>query len=575
MSNPTVSSIAPSSFPGSRPRKVAFETLPRIVREHFVASTSETFPPWPILRAHPVAPAARAWIMVSLAALAVLFLAIAAGFGDPHSQYVTHPRWAALLFGLLCATAVGALLRAIAARNAHNLPFRAGVYLFPSEVIDARSGVLGVYSLAQLATIDHTASEVRLRFADGHSFVFPVPNEAAGVSAVEAALRARDALEDAHNAPSLLGLVDPLYAPCKEIPTVPNTPTRVGPVLRIERNLALAVALGALLGGSIYSLREAASDRVAYGHARARGDIASLRDYASNGRARVGEVRSLHLPLAELRVLTQTVEIEAWMAAHPVAAATAEAREHRMKALLRDLDRFSTVTEVRAFALRYELDPSKSLARLHGSALARHSEGVITKLLPTPDACGTAIAIEVVRGEGSLTGADHAVSMSRRYAGTPSLPSRYLATAPEAERAARERIEDLLRRSFPEGCLTTTKVAPGTPRLRITWTPRATGVLVETANPPAVFTEVDLRVDLRLIGGDGVELARRGRSFAAKITEADLMMFSTVKMRVPGDDRIERRAYDDVMKTLLLLAAEDATAWLGAATDGRLAITQP
>lgn len=574
MSNPTVRSIAPSSFPGARPRRVAFETLPRIVRDHFVASTSETFPPWPILRAHPVAPAARAWIMVSLAALAVLFLAIFAGFGDPHSQYATHPRYTALLFGLLCATAVGALLRAIAARNAHNLPFRAGVYLFPSEVIDARGGVLVVYSLAQLSTIDHTDSEVRLRFGK-HTFVFPVANEAAGVSAVQAALRARDALEDAHNAPSLLGLVDPLYAPCREIPTVPNTPSRVGPGLRVERSFALAVALGALLGGSIFAIREAASDRVAYQHARARGDVASLRDYATNGRARVDEVRALHLPLAELRALTQTVEIEAWMAAHPVAAATADAREHHRKALLRDLDRLTTTKEVRAFALRYELDPSAALARLHASAAARHSEGVIHKLLTTPDACGTALAVEIVRGEGSLTGADHAVSTSRRYAGTASLPSRYLATAPEAERAARERIESLLQRSFPEGCLVTTKVGPGMPRLRITWTPRATGALVETSSPPAVFTEVDIRVDLRLIGADGVELARRGRSFAAKITEADLTMFSTVKLRVPGDDRVERRAYDDLMKGLLLLAAEDATAWLGAATDGRLAITQP
>lgn len=560
---------APTPAPGQWLRKVEFERLPRLVQDRFVASTAETFPPWPILRAHPRAPASRGWALVAVGAIAALVALVVIGFGDPHSRFATRPMGFALVFAGLVATALLGFFRALAARGAHDLPFRAGVYLFPSEVVDARSPTLRIHPLAELSSISQDGHHVHVRFRDGDAFTFEVPDEKTGEGAVDQALRARDALHRAHDAPSLLGLLDPLWEPGEELPVSTGAPFRVRWSFWVERSMAVALAGGLVLGPPAFLLREWASDGVAFERAVDDGSSAALAAYAAHGRRHVRDVQARLLPLVALRELHRTAAIEQWMAEHPIAALTPEAQAARRGALLRDLAAIVTIPSIRAFAAAHENEgfPTRSdidaaLERAHRAMVGKRVASLANDhLLPTPAACGGTVGVQIVQGDTNLHDADFAVSRSPRFAGSTSFPSRYFGTQAGAEFAARSSLEKRIRSAYPEGCLVVVGAAPGTPLLQVKWTPRYAATLLEVVRPPSVFADLAIDVEARLLAGDGRELARLGRAYAATVRQASIARFEGMLLRDPFDPTVERVAYEEVATRVLGQAAREVGTW--------------
>ncbi len=558
-------------------RRLEFEKLPRVVQDRFVASTNETFPPWPILRAHLRAPASRGWALVAAASVAALGALFFLGFGDPHSRFVTRPTWVALVFTALVATALLGFFRALAARGAHDLPFRAGVYLFPSEVVDARGPTLRVHPLAELSEIYTDGQHVWIDFRDGAEFSFAVPDAKTGESAVAQVLRARDALERVHDAPSLLGLVDPLWEPGEEIP-VPNAPFHVRWSFWVERSVAVAIAGAILLGPSAFFARERASDRLAFARAVREGTSAALAAYATHGRGHVAEVRDRLLPLFALRGLRDTAAIERWMAEHPVAARTPEARAARHDALVRDLSAITTIPSIRTFAAAHaddglDAEISAALERAHRALVGSSVDSLANQhLLTTHAACGMTMGIEIVHGNASFREADLAIARSPHFGGKSSFPSTHLTSQSAAETAARGILERRIRSAYPEGCLTVAGVVPNIPVLRLNWTPRYAGTLLELKAPPAVFADLAIDVEARLVSADGRELANMARTFSATVHPASVARFSSIRIRDPFDPTVERVAYEEAVTRVLGQAAREAATWLvGYAPDAPVA----
>ncbi|MBI2395186.1 MAG: hypothetical protein HYV09_36790 [Deltaproteobacteria bacterium] len=550
-------------------RKVEFERLPRLVQDRFVASTAETFPPWPILRAHPRAPASRGWSLVAVAAIVALMVLVVTGFGDPSSRFATRPMGFALVFAGLTATALLGFFRALAARGAHDLPFRAGVYLFPSEVIDARSPTLRIHPLAELSSISQDGHHVQVRFRDGDEFSFAVADEATGESAVGQVLRARDALHRAHDAPSLLGLLDPLWEPGEELPVSNGAPFRVRWSFWVERSMAVALAGGLVLGPPAFLLRDWGSDRVAFDRAVNDGSSAALSAYAAHGRRHVRDVQERLLPLVALRGLHGTAAIEQWMAEHPIAASTPEGQAARRGALLRDLAAIVTIPSIRTFAAAHANEgfPSQAeidaaLQRAHRTMVGKRASSLANDhLLTTPAACGSTVSVQIVQGDTNLHQGDYAVSRSPRFGGSTSYPSRYFGSQGGAEFGARSSLEKRIRAAYPEGCLVVVGAAPGTPALQVKWTPRYAGSLLEIPRPPAVFADLAIDVEARLLSGDGRELARLGRSYAATVRQASIARFEKLLLRDPFDPTVERVAYEEVVTRVLGQAAREIGTW--------------
>ena len=91
-------------------------------------------------------PFSWAWAVVAVVAAGALLLVAAlwsGGFGDVDSRLALHPGWVAAAYAVLGVVAAISIFNALASRARDKaLPFRAGIYLFPVCVIDAREHVL-------------------------------------------------------------------------------------------------------------------------------------------------------------------------------------------------------------------------------------------------------------------------------------------------------------------------------------------------------------------------------------------------------------------------------------------------
>src|SRR5262249_52976329 len=104
------------------------------------------------------------------------------------------------------------------------LPYTAGVYLFPACLIDARDDQFRVYETRDLSSVDIQGSSIRVAFAGGAQFLFPLtkPETAKDLAAEVQAGRDRAMHAHATEEAKELVSVDPLHNPRFSSPVGPR-----------------------------------------------------------------------------------------------------------------------------------------------------------------------------------------------------------------------------------------------------------------------------------------------------------------------------------------------------------------
>jgi hypothetical protein len=428
----TISEIPPPIALAEPPRarRVAFFDLSPIVQERFESAIGGTFPPSPLLRSLRTRTASRpAWLASSAAACAAGVLVAARGFGALGGQGALQPAMVTLLYGVIAATIVYALARAFDVdATSRALPWPAGIYVFPTTLVDARTATLDVLPLLDLAAVetDLRARRVRLVFTSGRSFAF-VLGEGEDVARAAAEIedaRAR-AKELATNADaSACALADPLFE-SPEAPPVDVEARRAGSPSRSWTRRAgwLALAAGIVAGPAVHRVRDDASDGKAFRQAMARDDVGSWRAYLANGGAHRAEVEAVLLPRAEARVRREALladldrataegtlaALDAFVAAHPDDGLDVEIRDARHAVFTRALDRYRTHAP-------------------NDEAMA-----FVARVLAFAESHGPRIAVTIARDASPrLAEADAAVEGSNKFAGLVSHPSPWLDAADDA-----------------------------------------------------------------------------------------------------------------------------------------------
>src|SRR6185503_9034882 len=128
-------------------QEVDFYELSRAVQERFVACVGGQGQPAPVLQATAGQPRGMlAWLGVAAGSVVVLLVLYQVGLGNLESGLALHGAPFIAGYAVLLAAIFVAFLQVLSRLHARqSLPFVAGIYLFPSGVIDARGHKLRVF----------------------------------------------------------------------------------------------------------------------------------------------------------------------------------------------------------------------------------------------------------------------------------------------------------------------------------------------------------------------------------------------------------------------------------------------
>jgi hypothetical protein len=454
---------------------IEFYDLARPAQERFVGSVNGSGLPEPILRApsSPIAP--RVWYAVSGACLVVFSMVLLVGYGSlTSSRAILGVVSLALLVVLLGVGTFGLVRAAALVREHRTSPFRRGLYLFPVGLIDARTSSLRLYPLDTLGGI--YGPDVRgltLEF-EGKPFSFPVTDPALIATAKQQIELARSSLGQAAGSresvrPKAFAALDPLQGYAN--PLVSSE--KMVPPRASWAKLAwgIAAAVGVVVGGSLWMLRNLLSDGAMYAHAVEAADVASFQAYLEKGSRHAAEVKSTLLPRALLHEAVATgavAAIEQFIAEqHPTGAILAEAKTALRAALLRELEvasKTGTLTALADFGRQHpggEVAAELTTAR-HGvyqAALSRYtavapdkspqSLAFVQHLVAWSELKGPKVELRFHTAKSrSMDKADRAAGTSRQWKGIVSLPSRYFDDA--AEKSDRDALAAAITQRFAD-----------------------------------------------------------------------------------------------------------------------------
>jgi hypothetical protein len=560
-------------------QKIDFYSLPRPVQDRFVAATRRTAPPSPLL--FQPAPKTGAWVCLGASALLVVMTVVLlrAGWGEASSPLAVHgAKMLALDVVLLAAAAWGVVHAMSILRGLDALPYRAGTYLFPACVVDARGPVLRVWRVAEADAVERVdaPAAIVLRMNHGAARILVPASSGEAAERVERALGSlRDELlrAIAEDDASSLAELDPLHDRALSSPIGPSEPMKrvVPPWARFD--WAIAAGIGAVLGLGFGMTRNSMSDDAMFRACAESGTADAYRAYLDHGGKHSPEIRDELLPRADLAVAVSkgTVDaVEEFAQSHVGSKIQPEIDAAVRAAMLGELEkakRVGTVSALDDIAHRYpdnKIGPE--LAAVRHTLYARASNAYKAKA--TPDAPTSALMDRVLawaekngpacevrfreRVSKSLDDADASAKKSNHYPGPDALPSRYLTA--EALRVREQHVAQTVVQgftdAFPTDVLSVRAGDPlgpdadapkAIPTLLVEYAPEWSHVNTNSTRPPTLFAGFTFTFDTSFLVPDGAApLALRTKVWA----RAELW-----RMKSDGMTRedFEQKVYDSMM----------------------------
>jgi hypothetical protein len=356
-------------------RQIDFNDLPRTSRERFVRSLVSVSPSAaPICRRESKARSPIAWYLLLIVTLSALVVGIMHQFAATAAP-VQDRRW--LAFYVAAWALIGLALSMLGRRSAlkGSLPFQPGTYVFPLDLVDARTRELELYPLSELQSLDpvhhtkggrYTHSTLWFVFPD-KSFVFDIKGQEQAESQLAAVQSARQIFMQAIQRGDLSELL--AFDPFADARARNWLPTNDFGLLAKGRPAwtrfiwAITVVVGLAAGVGTWRLRNWRSDERVFARLEARPDTSIADAYVKGGGLRAAEVESSIIPrakLAEAKKETGDKRIAAldkFLKAYPKSAVEAEARGLLRDALHEQFMAQTTVSGVRAFVAAWPSAP--------------------------------------------------------------------------------------------------------------------------------------------------------------------------------------------------------------------------
>jgi hypothetical protein len=520
--------------------QVDFYELSRVVQDRFVSSTRGTDVPAPILRAPGTGDKWPAiWLVVSAAAAVGFVGAITRGFGDLSSGLsIQSPVIAGVEVALAVVVVLGIVQAFARWARVKAWPFRPGVYVFAASLIDARSNKLRVAPIEELGVED--GSTIRVKLANGETYSFPRPSGDAAKELSDAKIELAELGPRAD--PSARIRLDPLFEPRFSSPLGPKHPFKLSLPPWVRARYAVAVLVGAVIGGGAWFVRNTKSDDKMYDVAKKKDDVASYKAYLVHGKRHLNEIANELLPRAELKVAIAagTVDaIESYIAAHPGTKIGDEVETALRTAMLAELDKAKqagTLAALDAFAKahpEHHLEPELAAAvhAVYVAALDKYKTmtppkdsadelAFMTKLLAWSEKKGPNVDVRFrFAPSKNLKTVDKMVGKNSQFNGEQSYPSKYFEAddmrprEDETGKSIADRFDlafapELLNvglgAAFPDADAFDTPPPQVTvPTLIVTHTEESNGTAFESRTPRGIFVGIQVTFDAQFfIPGD-------------------------------------------------------------------------
>jgi hypothetical protein len=509
-------------------QEVDFYELSRAVQERFVGCVGGQGQPSAVLQATAGQPRGMlAWLGIAAGSLIALLALFQLGLGSLDSGLALHSTAFIGGYGVLLAAIFVAFFQVLSRLQARqSLPFAAGIYLFPSGVIDARAYKLRVFPFTSSTPPVVSGQNLVLAFPEA-TFTFPV---AAGhlEQAKSVIEEAESRVERARAAgdQKTLGLLDPLVDVGVANPFAPKTRIVRQVPAWARYGIIIGVAAGAALAPVVWWLRNRSSDEGMLSEAHRQRSVAGYQAYLARG-GRRDEVRDVFLPRIELRdaIKEGTVEaIEKYIAAHPNSGIQAEVTAAHRQAMLIALEavkKAGTVSALNDFSKKHpnklvDNELRQAIHAVYQTALAKYKKeasakdatavAFVERLLAVAEKSGPKVELRFRRKiTRTMEMADNQIKRSPFYMGVVSLPSQYFdeAHARSREEGAAKAIAARFAATFPADILSFEMGAPiadpdapfpatTTPTLFIEHISQVSGPSYLTAKPRGVFVGLAL-----------------------------------------------------------------------------------
>jgi hypothetical protein len=525
-----------------QPRTIDFYRCSRPVQDRFVAATRQTTPPAPLLFRS--APRTAAWVLLAASGLLIVVatLVLMKGWGDIASPLALHGKRMLGVDVLLFSAAAYCFVHATKVLRAFEaMPYRAGTYVFPACLVDARGPILRVWPVAEADAIERLPlPALALRMRDGARVVVPAAS-AAEVDRVDAALTSmRPELTRAlaEDDVDMLAELDPLHHTRVSSPISSTVAMKPFSSLWMRLDWLLAAAIGVALGMGLGSVRNASSDERMYRTVVAAASIPMYTQYLARGGRHSDEVRDVLLARAELYDALKLGTLEAlqeFVRTHPSSKIGPEIDAAMRRALLVELDKakaVGTVTALDEFVAKYpdhHLDPELKAARhvIYAQALAAWKKkaqadaptsAFVERLLASAEKVGPAGEVRFrFKPAKSLDEVDKRIAKHAYYPGPAALPSHYLtveAMRPREQRVAQS-VADGFAADFPADVLAVHAGEPlaanaptraGTPALVIDYAAEWSNSTTASEKPRTIFAGIRFDFDARFLLPEGAPL---------------------------------------------------------------------